>query len=219
MSEKKLKLNHESLLLIIGSFLIIIAFILYNYELIMEVNNELKSEIQSKIFKEINRNTDINVNINVNYLDSEDKNEIIIDNQNDINYIAFLEIDKINLKQGILPKNNYYNNVDYHVQILDVSDYPDTLGGNFILAAHSGNSSIAYFKNLYKLSVGDYAKVFYKNKVYRYSVVNIYLEEKDGSIAIYRDIDKTSLTLITCTKNDEKHQTVYIFELVGVETF
>ena len=38
--------------------------------------------------------------------------------------------------------------------------------GNVILASHSGTSSISYFKNLYKLSIGDEAKIFYKGNVY-----------------------------------------------------
>ena len=45
-------------------------------------------------------------------------------------------------------------------------------------------------------------------------VVNIYKEEKDGTIAIYRNKEKSTLTLITCTKNDNAKQTVYILERI-----
>ena len=40
------------------------------------------------------------------------------------------------------------------------------------------------------------------------------IEIKDGRVKIVRDYSKTTLTLITCTKDDLSSQTVYIFELV-----
>ena len=91
---------------------------------------------------------------------------------------------------------------------------PDVKNGNLILAAHRGNSSVSFFDKLYKLNLGDEANVTYNDKVYTYKLVNTYLEAKDGTIAIYRDENKTTLTLITCTRGDKKTQTVFIFELV-----
>ena len=218
--KRKTNLKSETLLLIEGSLLLIISFVLYHYETIIEVKNDIKSEINANIYQEKSNN--ISVNINVSYVDKDkDTNENNDTNSSSYtpNYIAFLRIDKINLYQGLLPKGNFYNYVDYHVQILDISDYPDVINGNFILAGHSGTSNVAYFKNLYKLKLGDIANVYYNGKVYTYSIVNIYLEDKDGSVTIYRDNDKTTLTLITCTQNDKLHQTVYILELIGVETY
>ena len=198
--------------------MLIISFLLFHYEKIVEVANEIYNSIQSEIFKESTSNNHMSVNINVDYLEnSEEENNQ--ENSYTPNYIAFLEIKKINLKQGLLSIDNYYNNVDYHIEILKVSDFPDVLNGNFILAAHSGNSSISYFRNLYKLDMGDTAKVYYRSKVYNYQIVNIYKEEKDGSIGIYRNSNKTTLTLITCSRNDKEHQTIYILELIGVETY
>ena len=201
-----------------GSLLLIISFLLFNYEKILEVANDIYSSIQSEIFKETTKKN-ISINVSVDYI--EEDNQDIENQQNNYspNYIAFLEIDKINLRQGLLPIGDYYNNVNYHVQILDISNMPDVVNGNFILAAHSGTSNIAYFKNLYKLSIGDTAKIYYNGKVYNYQIESIYQEVKDGSINIYRNTDKTTLTLITCTKNDKEHQTIYILELVGVETY
>ena len=91
---------------------------------------------------------------------------------------------------------------------------PDVKNGNLILAAHRGNSSVSFFDKLYKLDIGDTASVTYNDKVYTYKLVNTYLEEKDGTIAIYRDETKNTLTLITCTRNDKKTQTVFIFEMI-----
>ena len=96
---------------------------------------------------------------------------------------------------------------------------PDVVNGNFILAGHSGTSNVAFFKNLYKLELNDTAKVYYNSKVYTYKIVNIYNETKDGSVNVYRDSNKTTMTLITCTKDDKEHQTIYILELIGVETY
>lgn len=216
----KNKIKSEEAILIVGSLLLIIALILFHYEKILEINNEIYNNIQSKIYQENNKNNLI-VNIDVDYINETYTN---IDNpplkeQPIINYLAFLEIPKINLNQGILPKTSYYNNVNYHVQILDISDLPDVINGNMVLAAHSGSSNIAYFKNLYKLTKDDMAYIIYNNKKYSYQIVNIYNQVKKGSLNIYRDINKTTLTLITCTKDDKNSQTVYILELTGVETY
>ena len=129
-------------------------------------------------------------------------------------YLAVLKIPKLNLERGFYDKTSSLNNVDYNILFHSNSDYPDKLNGNVILASHSGTSSISYFKNLYKLESGDEAQINYKNTTYTYKVVNIYKEEKDGTIAIYRNKEKSTLTLITCTKNDNTKQTVYILERI-----
>ena len=211
----------ETILIIVGSLLLIIAFILFHYEKILSISDAIYNNIQAEIYKETIKNQDnLEVNVETNYIDSNENNDNTdINNNTNPNYLGFIEIDKINLMQGFLNKNSYYNHVDYHVQILKISDWPDVIGGNLILAAHSGNSYISYFHNLYKLNLGDIAKIYYNGKVYRYKIVNIYTEPKDGSVNIYRDSTKTCLTLITCTRNDSKTQTIYISELIGVETY
>ena len=213
------KIKKEETMLIVGSLLLIISFILFNYEKILSINSEIYNNIQANIYKEKNKNNSLTVNIDVDYI--TDTNEEIKKptNNPDINYLAFLEIPKINLNQGLLPINSLYNNVNYHVEILKISNLPDKINGNFILAAHSGTSSIAYFRNLYKLKLDDLASIIYNNKKYTYKIVNIYNQTKKGSLNIYRDTNKTTLTLITCTKDDKTNQTVYILELIGVETY
>ncbi|MCI5702033.1 MAG: sortase [Erysipelotrichaceae bacterium] len=213
------KIKKEETMLIVGSLLLIISFILFNYEKILSINSEIYNNIQANIYKEKNKNNSLTVNVDVDYI--TDTNEEIKKptNNPDINYLAFLEIPKINLNQGLLPINSLYNNVNYHVEILKISDLPDKINGNFILAAHSGTSSIAYFRNLYKLKLDDLASIIYNNKKYTYKIVNIYNQTKKGSLNIYRDTNKTTLTLITCTKDDKTNQTVYILELIGVETY
>lgn len=214
--------NKKEAIFIIGFFLLIISFVLFNYEDIILISSEINNDIISNIYKEKTKldtqNTE--VNIDVDYVDDD---SILIkdrkDKTNNYKYIGFLEIDKINLNLGFLSKSNYYNQVNFNIQVIDISDMPDVVNGNLILAAHSGAGEVAYFKNLYKLSTGDICKIYYKGKVYKYKITNIYLEDKDGAIKINRDINKTTLTLVTCTFNDKKHQTIYISELIGVESY
>ena len=67
------------------------------------------------------------------------------------------------------------------------------------------------------MNVGDETYVTYKGKKYTYKITNIYKQSITGKIAIYRNYNKTTLTLVTCTNNDETTQTVYIAELENVE--
>ena len=98
--------------------------------------------------------------------------------------------------------------------MLNESSYPDEENGNVIIAGHSGNYFNSYFGNLWKLSIGDVAYINYKNIKYEYKIVNIYTEAKDGDVLIKRNPNKSVLTLITCTKDDETTQTIYILERV-----
>ncbi len=133
------------------------------------------------------------------------------------NYIAYLEIPKINLKQGLVSIDSKNNNVDKNIQIIKPSDFPDVTNGNLILASHSGSSSISYFKHLYKLSTGDIVSVDYEDYKYNYQIVNIYNTPKNGTVPIYRNTNITTITLITCTKDSDTLQTVYIGELTNKE--
>ena len=129
-------------------------------------------------------------------------------------YVGYLEIPKVNVKKGFLNIDHKDNDVGKNITVIKGSSYPDVDKGNFIIAGHSGTGIHSYFKDLYKLKKGDKAYITYNGYKYTYKIVKIYKQEKNGTIAIYRDYNKTTLTLITCTKNDKKHQTVYILELV-----
>lgn len=134
---------------------------------------------------------------------------------NDYFYIAYLKIPKINLIKGLVNKNSKFNNVDKNIQIIKESDMPDIVNGNLILAAHSGNSNISYFKDLNKLGVDDSIYIEYNNKQYGYKITDYYIVEKTGLVDIIRDENKTILTLITCVRNTNK-QLVLICELYEI---
>lgn len=127
-------------------------------------------------------------------------------------YLAVLKIDKIKLEKGIYDLNSKNNNVNKNIQLLKESDMPDKENGNVIIAGHSGNSYMAYFKNLVKLDNGDEAKIFYNGKTYFYKLKKSYEVEKTGKVALSKNKYKQTLTLITCKHNTNK-QIVFVFEL------
>ena len=130
-------------------------------------------------------------------------------------YIGILEIKKIKLKRGFYSIDSNKNNVDKNIMVINSSDMPDVNLGNLILASHSGNSNISYFKNLDKLEIGDIASIYYLKNKYDYKLVNYYEVDKIGVVQIIKNNDVNCLTLITCKKNTNK-QLVFIFELEKV---
>ncbi len=231
MIGKKIDKYKNIILLTIGILLIIISICLISYDKFELLKNNVFDQVELEKYRELNQDNEINndnndENENIENIDSVDTYEIEENFEEpteeekkkiEKEYIGYLEIEKINLRQGLVSKKSYYNNVARNIQIMGVSDYPDKDKGNTILASHSGNSSISYFKNLYKLSKGDIAKIYYKSYVYTYKIVDIYRVPKTGRVRINRDTNKTCLTLITCTKGSKTEQTVYILELTGKE--
>ena len=139
----------------------------------------------------------------------EDNNEYTYEE-----YLGILDIQKINFYKCFYSKTSSLNNVKFNLLVLKESDYPDVVNGNLIIAGHSGNYNNSYFKDLYKLGIDDTITVHYQGKDYIYKITKIYNEKKTGTVRILRDRNKTSLTLITCTKDDNNHQTIYIAELI-----
>ena len=131
-------------------------------------------------------------------------------------YLGIIEIPKINLYKGFYNKKSNLNNVKFNLYVHPESNYPDTDKGNLIIAGHSGNYNNSYFANLYQLENGDEITIHYSNQKYIYKITKIYNEEKTGRVRILRNKNKTTLTLVTCTKDDDYHQTVYIAELESI---
>ncbi len=196
---------------------IILGVILITFGITLLSNNYLNFR-RDKAFNTMNmlllKDSEVVEEVNEEDAPSEIPEEVteVKEEQNYEPFIGVLKIPKIGLERGFYDKNSTLNNVDYNILFHNTSSYPDEVNGNVILASHSGSSWISFFKNLYKLENGDLAYITYKGNNYTYKIVNIYYEAKDGSIAIYRNKSKSTLTLITCTKNDETKQTVYILE-------
>lgn len=133
------------------------------------------------------------------------------------NYIGYLEVPDVNIKRGFVALDSKYNSVGYNVMLIEGSEMPDVKNGNLILAAHRGNSSVSFFDKLYKLNMGAEASVTYNSKKYTYKLKYVYTVPKVGKITISRNGDINTLTLITCTRDDKKTQTVFVFELESVK--
>ncbi len=208
---KQEKRISSSTIAVIGSVIILIGgfFLSYNY---IQSKRIVAYDYMANVFYE-------QENVELLEYDGELKEEEKEEDLGEVtnNYIGYLTIPKINLKKGFLDMRSELNNVEQNVTVIEGSSYPDKDKGNLILAAHSGSGWKAFFNDLYKLSTGDVATVSYKGKVYTYKIVNIYKQEKIGKVAIYRNYNKTTLTLITCTNFDKATQTIYVAELQNVE--
>lgn len=130
--------------------------------------------------------------------------------ENKVNYTFVLEIPNIGLKKGFYGIGHMSNTVSKNIQMLDKSNYPDKEKGNVILAAHNGSSSVSYFNKLDRLNIGDSIYLYYNGIKYEYKLDNMYDIEKTGKASIKRNLNKNTITLITCKKNTKDKQVVYI---------
>lgn len=201
-----------SFIFLIGSFMYI-GRIAYNYYI------ELRDYNKAQEFLNIGKEEveEIKVDIDEEEIKEQPKQEE--KKTSNYKYIGVLEIPKINIKRGFLNIKDKGNNVNKNLQVINGSDMPNVKNGNLIIAAHSGNSYISYFKNLHKLSNDDVAYVYFNNIKYTYKVVGKYDAEKNGKVTIYRDNKKNTLTLITCSQTDKTKQIVYILELESEENY
>lgn len=194
-------------LIIIGFFLIIVGFILILFDLHLNHKKNIEEEKYIESFFDDKQVLDNNNVQEVNNDNNKSHSEI------NNNYIAILEIPIINLKKGLFDIHDVNNDVNKNIEILEPSSMPNIEKGNLILAGHSGIGRIAYFKNLYKLNVGDIANIYYNRTKYIYQISKIYYIKKDGTAYIDKNKDKTVLTMITCHSNSDK-QIVIISELI-----
>ena len=216
---KNKKLNKKkrispSTVALIGAFVITIGgfFILYNF--ISDKKLFAYDYMNEQIYD--NRENEI-YDVNTTEVNT-DEEETKTKNYQDIeSYIGYLEIPKIKFRRGFYNITSKLNTVEANIEIIKGSDMPDVTNGNLIIAGHSGTGWKAFFKNLYKLEVGDEAIVTYAGINYKYKITKIYKQKNTGTVSIKRNYDKTTLTLITCTKDDSSTQTIYIAELDSVE--
>lgn len=211
-NNNKLKKSH---ILLIGSLLIFCGVLSLSWNYLVKMKDQIYSEMKIAMMDEVPKPA------------KEETAEVVDNNENNnteepvyyeidySKYLGVLEIPKIGLKRGFYNVGSRYNNISYNVTMVDGSDLPDVINGNLILMAHSGDSYISYFAYLYKLTIGDMAYVTYSGNQYVYQITNIYEVEKNGVVRLMRNHDKTTLTMITCTKDNDYTQTVYIAERVG----
>ena len=202
--------------MLFGSLLIFVGVITISFDHLLKLKRDVYNDMQIAMSDGLTNNTDQVVQTEVSNVTQENINQEV-SYTNTINYeqyLGVLTIPKIGLKRGFFGLDSRYNNINYNVTLIPESSMPDVKTGNLMLMAHSGTAYISFFNTLYKLNVGDDAYVRYHGVDYHYKIVNIYNVEKNGTVEIIRDYSKTTLTMITCTKDDDFHQTVYIAELI-----
>lgn len=212
MFKRKRENKRCSLLEIVGFLLILLSISLLAYKVFSSMNYQMEELILIEDFYDRYGDKSMTPIIEDEVIEEEQeevKQEIPINN---IRYIGILKINKIGLERGLVDKTSSYNHVNQNIQILKESDMPNVDKGNLILAAHSGNGRVAFFRDLHKLELNDVVNVYYEGINYVYEIVNIYEIEKTGEAHIIRNASKTTLTLITCKDNEEK-QIIIVCEL------
>lgn len=204
---KKEKIN-KIIILLIGILLVIAGLFLVTYKHYSNYQIKLQEDKEIELFFEAEQS-------NVDSDSYEVKNNV---DKPKSEYIAVIEIPKISLKRGLVDKNSPQNNVNQNVQILKESDLPTKANGNVILASHSGNSRTAYFKQLKELECGDLVYLYYDQHIFIYKVSNKYEIEKNGNAIIRTNMNKKTLTMITCA-NQLNNQLVVVAEFVEMEDY
>ena len=209
----------EQLIKLVASFIFLIGSFMYIGRIAYNYYVELRDYNKAQEFLNIGKEEVEEIKVDIDEEEIKEQPEQEEKKTSNYNYIGVLEIPKINIKRGFLNIKDKGNNVNKNLQVIKGSDMPNVKNGNLIIAAHSGNSYISYFKNLHKLSNDDVAYVYFNNIKYTYKVVGKYDAEKNGKVTIHRDNKKNTLTLITCSQTDKTKQIVYILELESEENY
>ena len=138
---------------------------------------------------------------------------IPINSNNNEQFIMVLEIPKISLKKGLYNISSQYNDVDQNIQIIKDSKLSSDDISSLILVGHSGNSKIAYFNDLHKLSLKDNIYIYYNRHKYIYELTTIYDIPKTGYF-YPENSSQHIITLITCKNNSKDLQAVYVGKLI-----
>ena len=188
--KKKITLKH---IYNFGVILLVLGILIFSSDYLYMKILKIFDDMNYKIFLNTDNNGSGESGVDTDNIDSSQINTNENSNRKAgiYDYIAMLEIPKINLKRGLVAKDSSANRVSVNVQTLKESNYPDVEKGNLILAAHSGNGYNAYFRDLYRLEKKDTVNVYYNDVKYTYEIADIYLQDKIGRLVIYRDKSKT----------------------------
>lgn len=208
--KNKIKNKRYSILIMIGVFFI---FLGSSYLICNQYNNEKQDSINDGLIEDYFKVEDEIIETPQKEIEEEKPVP-----KEKIDYIAVLEIPKIKLKRGIVDKNSSYNNVNRNIYTLKETTMPDEEDNSHImLASHSGNSYISYFKNLNKLNLNDEVYFFYKNNKYVYKVIKKYEVEKTGTVKLSKK-NSSDITLITCVSGTN-NQIVLVANLESIENY
>ena len=197
----------NKIIIIICLIIMVISIFIGLYPSLSKKEKEVKED---KLVQEfIDKNDDVKTTTK----NEEEKQEKHIEE----NYLMVVEIPKINLRKGIYNINSKNNTVNKNIQIMKESDMPNKDKGMLVLAGHNGNSRVSYFDRLNELNKEDKVYIYYANNIYTYEISNMYEAEKNGTITVKKEREKTVIVLISCKKNTKDKQLVYIGNLINIE--
>lgn len=133
--------------------------------------------------------------------------------------VGVLEIPSIGFKKEFYKIDSKHNNVEENIEVMASSSMPNVIGGNLIIAAHSGTGWKAFFNGLINLREKDKIIVYYNGYKYTYTVTKIYNEEKTGSIHVAKESGKTMITLTTCNRVMKGKQLIVMGEQTNIEAY
>lgn len=207
--EKQIKNKRYSLIMFLGIFLLLlgVSYNIYNHYQQKKQDSVDNEKVEE--FFEIREEKDSDEEVSVETPTVKEETD---------NYIGVLEIPKINLKKGIVDKTSASNNVNKNIYTLKETILPDEqINSHIILAGHSGNSYVSFFRNLKKLDMKDKVYFYYKGVKYIYEVSNKYEIEKTGTTEL-KQTNISDITLITCISGTNK-QVVYVATLIDQENY
>ena len=174
------------------------------------LQNNYYEEVQGEVekFMEVYEENKNDIYVDENLEDQQEDTKSTTSYNKDL--IGVLEIPEINIKVGFYNPSSSRNSVDYGIEILEHSNFPDEKGQLYI-AGHSGTGKLAYFEKLSKLAFGDTVNIYYKNKKYTYVLTYKDTQEKDGELSIHRT-ETYPLVLVTCTPTSKTTQDIYYFK-------
>lgn len=207
--EKQIKNKRYSLIIFLGIFLLLlgVSYNIYNHYQQKKQDSVDNEKVEEFFEIREEKNSDEEVSVETPTVKEETDN-----------YIGVLEIPKINLKKGIVDKTSASNNVNKNIYTLKETTLPDEqITSHIILAGHSGNSYVSFFRNLKKLDMKDKVYFYYKAVKYIYEVSNKYEIEKTGTTEL-KQTNISDITLITCISGTNK-QVVYVATLIDQENY
>ncbi len=150
---------------------------------------------------------DLKEDVKVNSFLENSYNNVLLRNEKTNNrtskdYIGVLEIPSIKVKKGIYSLDSKFNSVANGIELLSPVVFPNKDKSIVILASHSGNSKVSYFKRLIELKESDIINFYYMNYKYKYEVVKCLKRDKNGYIAI-NDFKYDKVIVLTTCKDDE----------------
>ena len=149
LKKEKTKTN-KSRLILFGSFLIIgICTLTISLTLLNNYKNDKEEDKNLNDFFEVQEQINIEQK---EVIEEKQEQKEEVKHYDTESYLGVLEIKKIGLTKGFYSINSKNNRVNKTIQIIKESKMPDEDKGNLIIAGHSGNAYISYFRYLNKLN-------------------------------------------------------------------